>query len=72
MKKKSQKITNIYITQPDYQRLSGLIEINLGDACVVDACAWSLENTDRLAVNVAVCRTVRLAQSWRDGRVSHY
>lgn len=27
MKKKSKKIVNIYITEPDYQRLSGLIEI---------------------------------------------
>jgi regulator of nucleoside diphosphate kinase len=27
MKKKSQRIASIYITEPDYQRLSGLIEI---------------------------------------------
>ena len=28
MKKKSQRIASIYITEPDYQRLSGLIEIS--------------------------------------------
>ena len=27
MKKKSQRTTSIYVTEPDYQRLSGLIEI---------------------------------------------